>query len=632
VNASPRYITATELREALPKLKSLNPFFGTCYLAFKRHALPVGGTTAVVFARLNRAFLEEHYRPVQWFEGFYHPFQSGNAGSGWVNAEYARTSLQRIAKNTFNDALLHPSNTQWGWKPNYVARLKAHLSRGKIPAFELATWLYRDRSWHSRTSPDDLVSELLSEYEITELERTELFDTAVPARSAEWLGSSQLLESELVEVIGDPPGRYDERVSSLMSLTLHNVGPAEQLRYEPAERLNILTGDNSLGKTFLFECAWWALTGEWIDRHAMPLSGAARKGSVRIEYELATGAIGRVKHSAKYNWDRQEWPTKDRDTHPGLAIYARYDGSFAIWDPVRTTTHPETKARLRGVVLSRDEVWQGKISSVSRQDWICNGLIRDWVSWQTGDRFRKHWSALEGCLAHLSPSSDETLQPDEPVRYPGDSREIPTVRLPYGSVPVLHASAGVQRALAMAYVLVWAWHEHQAFSALAQRPPQQRIAFLIDEVEAHLHPRWQRTIVPAIERAVAHLSNDAMIQLHVATHSPMVLASAEVIFDEDRDTLHHLQLADGHVVLKQFPFVRLGRVDRWLTSPVFGLVQARSREAEAAITRAVHLQKSENPAKDEVRTVHHELVRLLANDDGFWPRWRFFALSRGVDE
>ena len=44
----------------------------------------------------------------------------------------------------------------------------------------------------------------------------------------------------------------------LNTLTLKNVGPALSLEIEFAERLNLLTGDNGLGKSFLLDAAWSA--------------------------------------------------------------------------------------------------------------------------------------------------------------------------------------------------------------------------------------------------------------------------------------------------------------------------------------------------------------------------------------
>lgn len=43
---------------------------------------------------------------------------------------------------------------------------------------------------------------------------------------------------------------------SLDRLELENVGPAEHLAATFAPRVNLFTGDNGLGKSFLLEVAW----------------------------------------------------------------------------------------------------------------------------------------------------------------------------------------------------------------------------------------------------------------------------------------------------------------------------------------------------------------------------------------
>jgi hypothetical protein len=202
----------------------------------------------------------------------------------------------------------------------------------------------------------------------------------------------------------------------------------------------------------------------------------------------------------------------------------------------------------------------------------------------------------------------------------------------YGEVPILHASAAVQRIVALAYTLIWAWQEHLVSSSLVRRDPQRHLVLIVDEVEAHLHPLWQRVIVPAIMQVASKLSADVKPQLHVATHSPLVMASAETIFDEGKDNLHHLKLRGDDVVLEELPFVRRGRADLWLVSEVFGLGQARSLPAERAIDEAKALQLAGDVSQEKVRDVHSRLVGLLAPDDDFWPRWRYFAQQRGVDQ
>ena len=58
--------------------------------------------------------------------------------------------------------------------------------------------------------------------------------------------------------------------ATLQVLRLSGTGPAARLDCEFAPRLNLLTGDNGLGKTFVLECAWWALTGSWAGYSARP--------------------------------------------------------------------------------------------------------------------------------------------------------------------------------------------------------------------------------------------------------------------------------------------------------------------------------------------------------------------------
>ena len=54
-----------------------------------------------------------------------------------------------------------------------------------------------------------------------------------------------------------------ERLLMLEYLRLKNTGPAHEMEIEFASRVNLLTGDNGLGKSFLLDTAWWALTQRW---------------------------------------------------------------------------------------------------------------------------------------------------------------------------------------------------------------------------------------------------------------------------------------------------------------------------------------------------------------------------------
>ena len=179
----------------------------------------------------------------------------------------------------------------------------------------------------------------------------------------------------------------------------------------------------------------------------------------------------------------------------------------------------------------------------------------------------------------------------------------------------------MRRIIALAYLLVWTWQEHLAACNLQGETPTKEIIFLIDEVEAHLHPQWQRRIVPAILEVMDAITGEhsSNVQLIAATHSPMVLASVETLFDPEKDAWFDLDLEVDKrgVALEKRPYVRHGDATDWLTSEAFDLKQARSLEAEEAITQALALSSSDSPDKESIERIDALLSNALSDIDRF---------------
>jgi hypothetical protein len=412
------------------------------------------------------------------------------------------------------------------------------------------------------------------------------------------------------------------------------------MKLDLAPRLNLITGDNGLGKSFLLDVAWWALTRKWPqDLNERLTSGYAarpthlgQKASIRFEVQSKTS---RVAYESEYVPQDQSWLGKaGRPWNPGLVIYALADGGFAVWDPARNywkkKGNVDIQERVPAYVFSSKDVWDGlRVPIDEKPTQVSNGLVADWASWirERGDDARR----MAQVLAELGPTvGDGTLAPGAGFARlsVNDVRDIPTVRMGYGQeVPILHASLGVRRIAALAYMLSWAWREHVIASAQLGQPPSSRVVMLFDEIEAHLHPRWQRAIVPALLNVTQTLTDDASasVQLIAATHSPLVLASVEPLFDTERDKLFLLDLADGAVALKEQAWAKQGDVINWLVSDSFGLRQGRSLEAERAIEAAEAWMRGDReclPAALATEdAIHTELLRVLAGHDPFWPRW-----------
>jgi hypothetical protein len=255
--------------------------------------------------------------------------------------------------------------------------------------------------------------------------------------------------------------------------------------------------------------------------------------------------------------------------------------------------------------------------------------MRDWVTWQ--NRKGEEFAALKAVLRFLSPSPDEPLVPGEPTRLRADDAlDIPTLVMPYGSLPITLAPAGVERILHVAYLLVWAWIEHKRIAP--QEPgPARNMTFLVDELDLHLHPQWQRRILPALLEAAKVLRPDMEVQVITTTHSPLVLASAEGLFDPKIDALIDFDLVDGQVEVKRLDWRPHGDACRWLTSEVFGLPTPGNLPREQAIEAAMAVTRDPSAPLERVAAAHNQLREHLTDLDPIWPRWLIYAREKGLD-
>lgn len=378
----------------------------------------------------------------------------------------------------------------------------------------------------------------------------------------------------------------------LHTLKLTRIGPVANLDARFAPRLNLITGDNGLGKSFLLDVAWWAMTRRWpaeLNRKltsgfmARPvhrsnqIQPVAKRVDALMEYTVRVAGSPpfmavhkvagknashfRVAHSqARWLPEQQIWGSPDnKPLTDGIVLYAMADGSFAVWDSSRNywtaTADGDRQERVKGYVFSPREVWDG-LTDPGR-GLLCNGLVSDWASWQkeNGEAFAQ----LCAVLGKLSVAG-EVMEPGPFTRISlDDPRDIPTLKMPYGQdTPVLFASSGMKRIIAFAYMLVWAWQEHGKASTLLGKSRSTELTFLIDEVEAHLHPRWQRQVIGALLEVMKELSPQANVQLIVTTHSPLVMASCEPQFDSDQDAWFDLDFKGDQVVFTQRDLVKQG--------------------------------------------------------------------------
>lgn len=620
------YLSTNAVLKAIGILRTeVHPFIGITFVACKHYDLSVGSMDDVSIDKLTRAHMDVHHRIDRRSAHYFQPFRGGSPW--WVAERYPSSGLQTVNTQTFGSVFMHTRATRkWGFEPTYLDRMEGILRErhvlSRVPADAIAVWLFKDTDLGTISKYEDLVELFFDRYNVNDAERSSIFsvrsmDNQLPSEAA--FSPEPLEMTSVTRALPEPPDAQAEGGRTITSLRLANASPAREMRLEFGQRLTIVTGDSGLGKSFLLDFTWWAATGLWADREALPQQDDPKMIPV-VEYTLSANS-GRLStfraffDKKNFTWVRPSGAM----TVEALAVFSRADGSFAVADPIRSKFNQSAPATGS---LTASEVWNGRPG-------LIEGLIRDWTRWQSATD-QKTFDQFASVLKRLSPEDLGTLTPGGPVRLPGDPREVPTVQHRYATVPVTQASSGVQRVLLLAYLIIWSWREHELAAERLDRSPVRKMMVTVDELEAHLHPKWQRIVLPALMGVGDVLSSDLALQVIAATHSPMILASIEATFNGSTDVLYHLYGAGPTVRLEETPFVKYGDASGWLTSPLFGLRHARSREAELAIEAAKSLQLQADPGANEVLAVSEKLKLHLADDDKFWPRWLYFAEQHEV--
>jgi predicted ATP-binding protein involved in virulence len=115
------------------------------------------------------------------------------------------------------------------------------------------------------------------------------------------------------------------------------------------------------------------------------------------------------------------------------------------------------------------------------------------------------------------------------------------------------------------------WRLIQSFPDTTN-PLREEGVVLIDELDIHLHPLWQRDIAQLLQEQFPNL------QFIVATHSPLIASGA----GENALTLK-FSMADGKAVVDPVKNISALSVDYILRSPAFDLISPYSPQTQGKI-------------------------------------------------
>ena len=164
-----------------------------------------------------------------------------------------------------------------------------------------------------------------------------------------------------------------------------------------------------------------------------------------------------------------------------------------------------------------------------------------------------------------------------PPWLPGDSVDEAGihVRTPYGTVPLSQLSLGYRTVFTWTVDIAWRLLQHNPNSAA---PFDRPAIVIVDEIDLHLHPSWQRGIREHLTR------HFPQIQFIATAHSPLMAQSSL-----DANVAVVRQVGDHAVIVNDPAVIESWRLDQLITSDLFDLDSARSPQVEKWQARRAEL-------------------------------------------
>jgi predicted ATPase len=332
----------------------------------------------------------------------------------------------------------------------------------------------------------------------------------------------------------------------ILALQFTNAGPFDDMTFEFDEHVNVFVGPNNCGKSTalavlgavvvypfaipkkLFRHAdvkfithftrnnaegkpfqgYFAIKADSSSSEAMERWGEFLK---EIGY---TSFIPALRQSTDFRSQGPTVKTKTASTSTSTWITT----SSVVTIPTLRSMSPsfssslEESEKLPEEFAKRRALFQTS-SSLIRDEAVIESIIElDYRAYRQND------PAIRSIINKVAAIASEITEgfPIEFLRIAEDDEGLfPQFRTPDGDVPLNVLSQGTQSILQwLAYLLIGYAKYYDYPPNLEEKPGM----LIIDEIDAHLHPSWQRRIIPTLR---LHFPN---LQLFCSTHSPLMLA------------------------------------------------------------------------------------------------------------
>jgi hypothetical protein len=413
-------------------------------------------------------------------------------------------------------------------------------------------------------------------------------------------------------VIPSPGHRRSQRPEPayFCSLDVENVrcfGDKQRLNLMNGDRpakWTVVLGDNGVGKTTLLQCLYSMAPGVHHQESkdlAFPRGVWSEFAPVRHGEQLGTietrvALIGRLTEEG-FTFAEGDLFFDERGPTSS--------GAFsAIEAPVLCCGYGASRRLGAGSLEAQagsdagDSLFVPDVPLINAVEWL---LQADYASrGARGERALRRRERIERALVRLLPDVST-------IRVAGLDDDPPRPHVeaetPYGWVDLRDLSLGYQTMIA--WIVDLASRMFEAYPD-TEDPLAEAAIVLVDEVDLHLHPRWQRRITSHLGELFPNA------QFIVTAHSPLVVQAPGVtniaVLRREGDQVR---------ILNDPEEVRGWRVDQILTSDLFGLDSARPVDVERLMTRQQELVLLDTPSFEEqaeLRKLDEELAKLAPGE------------------
>ncbi len=249
--------------------------------------------------------------------------------------------------------------------------------------------------------------------------------------------------------------------------------------------------------------------------------------------------------------------------------------------------------------ISKDDptasLFSENVALMNAEEWLLQTDYTSRISSPIQKRTQQRLEQIKDVLIELLPDVD-----DMRFTQPTESQMIPRVefKTPYGWVSIKDLGLGYKTLIA--WMVDFAARMFERYPK-SPNPLAEPAIVLVDEIDLHLHPKWQRELISHLTKLFPNT------QFIATAHSPLVVQAAS------NANIVLLRREGDHVVIdNDVKAIRGWRIDQVLTSDLFGLESARPPYLDAAFAeREKILSKSRLTKKDKARL--RELESEISN-------------------